>query len=308
MPWKGARTSNRTEQVYLTPDELSIRVTQIAKKCGRPPFAELGVGTGQLFRRLPSPKEGVEIRSVPASERLAHVIYGTDALLWTPSRQVHTIVMNPPFAQQVAFFNHAASFVSVEFIIWIAGMNIRWWSTEDKLDHSWHLDKEWAVPDKMSQFTLPNGTHVTVRSVVQVWRRNVFKRPLWALTSTVTRISDQLHPPPGSIIIRKTGTPSRVGETCRASECLNEDGTTSLGTLRGKDGTAVAIQVGLRDHERLKMLFDKQTIRDLVRFRSHSASLVSLTLSFISALLKDPFRLCRPFQFLDGVQYAAHQW
>ena len=308
MPWNGARTSNRTEQVYLTQDELSKRVSQIAKKSGEPPFAELGVGTGQLFRRLPSPKEGVELRSVPPSERLPQVSYGTDALLWNPSRKVRTVVMNPPFAKQVEFFNHAASFASAETIVWIAGLNIRWWSTEDKLDHFWHLEKEWVVPEKMSQFTRPNGAHVTVRTVVQVWRRKESKRQLWSLTSSVERISNQLHPPADAILVRKTGTPSRVGESCRASACLREDGTTSLGTLKSAGGTAMLIRLSSRDHNRLKKLFENGTIRDLVRFRSHSSSLVSLTMTFVAALLKNPTRLRRPFDFLDGVRRDAHQW
>lgn len=216
--------------------------------------------------------------------------------------------MNPPFAKQVEFFNHAASFASAETIVWIAGLNIRWWSTEDKLDHFWHLEKEWVVPEKMSQFTRPNGAHVTVRTVVQVWRRKYSKRQLWSLTSSVERISNQLHPPADAILVRKTGTPSRVGESCRASACLHEDGTTSLGTLRAKDGTAVAIRLSSRDHTRLEKLFENGTIRDLVLFRSHSSSLVSLTMTFVAALLKNPTRLRRPFDFLDGIRRDAHQW
>jgi hypothetical protein len=51
--------------------------------------------------------------------------------------------MNPPFAKQTAFFNHAASFTDA--IVWIAGINIRLWANEDALDPTMHLEKEWLV-------------------------------------------------------------------------------------------------------------------------------------------------------------------
>ena len=142
---------------------------------------ELGVGSGQLFKRLPSPKQGVELRAPPpASRRLDGVAYRQDALAWTPTLVPRTVVMNPPFARQVDFFNRAASLAGARTIVWIAGMNVRLWTVEDALDASWHLEEEWAVPPELGVFTTLSGASVTgVRVVVQVWRRRAV--PLWSL-------------------------------------------------------------------------------------------------------------------------------
>ena len=137
--WSGARTGNNDTQAYYTQVKLAEHFCKIVSTY-KGPYAEMGVGDGSIFAKLPRPKMGVEIRNI--SPKIPGVSYGVDALGWRPSRQPGVIVMNPPFAKQIEFFNHASTLLKTgHFIIWIAGLNVRLWTNEDLLDCTMHLQK-----------------------------------------------------------------------------------------------------------------------------------------------------------------------
>lgn len=194
--WRGARSGDSSPQAYFTSPPLAEKVARIAKGY-EGPYIELGVGDGALYSRLPRPRQGVELCTTPRL-RFASVRYGCDALGWTPRLSARcTVVMNPPFAQQVEFFNHAATFAHT--IVWIAGANVRLWTTEDKLAASMHLECEYMVPDALSAFdAVGRGRqHTTSRTTVQVWRRKQSPRRMWNLVATLRTCPDQTHPPQG---------------------------------------------------------------------------------------------------------------
>lgn len=307
--WNGARTGDTSPQEYYTSPDLASRVALIAKEHSEGPYVELGVGGGALFKRLPASKQGVELLTPHRNKQLPNVQYGTNALTWYPRGSVRTVVMNPPFASQIAFFNHAASFAGVRTIVWIAGLNIRLWSQEDMLDPYWHLSKEWVVPPEMSLFDTTAGKK-RVRTVVQVWQRRSTERELWNLRPFDRRCKNQEEPPSNATILRKTGSPARVGESGRANErgCLEGIGKSVFGTLRQKDGTAVAIRLCEKEGKQWRRLFADGDVRHLLAFRTHSPSLASLTMPVIGAMLQNAKRLRCPFEFLDGKRRAEQQW
>jgi hypothetical protein len=309
MVWVGARTGNPEAQVYYTSPDLAAAVTRISKRYPGP-YVDLGVGDGALYRLLPDPKQGVELRRL--TPRLRGVEYGKDALQWTPSYRAGTVVMNPPFAKQVAFFNHAAKFANV--IVWIAGLHIRLWTNEDMLDSSMHLVKEWVVPQEWSTFTTARGP-VQVRTVVQVWKRQPQPRTLWQLRSTVKPCKDQLHPPHNASIVKRVGAMKDVGKVVPFHECeiLSRYNTghsdvlrTSHGTLHKAHGTSLALDEPLPT---LDQRYRTRVIQDLLRHRASSASLCSLTIPLISAIVAPNWRrLIRPIEYLDGRRRHRRQW
>lgn len=306
MGWSGARTGNDSAQAYYTSPDLARAVSHIAKRYPGP-YVELGVGGGALYDRLPEPKCGVELRR--CLPRLSNVVYGKDALKWKPENRFNTVVMNPPFAKQVAFFNHAAGFANV--IVWIAGLNIRLWTNEDMLDPSMHLIKEWLVPPEWSTFSTAYNT-VHIRPVVQVWRRRLQPRPLWNLRSTLEPCKDQLHPPAGAVIVKRVGAPKDVGDAIAFSRCkIYQSGKnvtrTSHGTLvNRKLGTSVAL-AGVPST--LRRRYDSGVINDLLSTRTSSKSLCVLSTAVLSSIASPAWRrLIRPIEYLDGRRRHHRQW
>ena len=307
MGWIGARTSNTTQQAYFTSPELATAVTDIARKF-KGPHIELGVGDGALYNRLPAPKVGVELQHM--KPRLKGVLYGTDALTWKPARTGGVVVMNPPFAQQTSFFNHAATGVQADVIVWIAGLNARLWTSEDKLDRNMHLHAEWLVPPEWSTFRTERGP-VQIRTVVQVWKRNSHhQRPLWGLKSTLSTSRDQLNPPQTAVVVKKAGTAADVGKSVPFRESNpRRDGTvlrTDNGTLMPAQGTALAFD---RAVPGLSAKQKSGILHDLLYHRSYSKSLFLLSLPILSAALAPDWkRLIRPITYLDKRRRSKNQW
>jgi hypothetical protein len=205
--------------------------------------------------------------------------------------------MNPPFAQQIAFFNHAARFAST--IVWIAGLNVRLWTTEDSLSPTMHLSDEWIVPHELTSFE-SGGKNVHIRTVVQVWKRHTTPRPLWSLACSLSPCKDQKHPPNGGVVVKRVGSPGRIGlsgilgKDCRVVS--RNPVTTTMGTLRNDWGTAIAFEKGF-PVETLRRR--RAVIRDLLMERSYSPSLLVLSVPVLSALLsRDWRRLHRPLRAL----------
>ena len=308
MSWNGARTGSHDAQAYYTSPILANSIVNLVKKF-RGPYAELGVGDGSLYKRLPEPKEGVELRTL--SPKLRGVTYGIDALKWRPSKAVGVIVMNPPFAHQSDFFNHAASLSDV--IIWIAGLNIRLWTNEDILDCRMHLENEWLVPPEWSSFSSENGP-VNIRSVVQIWRKKQQPRVLWNLRSTLKPCKNQQYPPANAIVVKRVGSAKDVGKTVSLRDCkfLKRSGKvlkTEHGTLQAGWGTAIAFDNVPKLYELLKKRFEKGVFSYLLYHRIYSYSLVSLSVPLLSAILSHNWRrLIRNIEYLDGLRRSSHQW
>jgi len=306
VAWNGAKSYSSDNQAYYTNNELASQVITLAKRY-KGPYVELGVGNGALFQGLPDPKQGVEIQNL--SPKLQGVCYNANALTWKPSRRAGVVVMNPPFAQQAKFFNHASTFTDT--IIWIAGLNIRLWTNEDGLDPYMHLEKEWLVPPEWSTFSTKNGP-VNVRTVVQVWKRKNQARVLWNLQRTITPCKNQQSPHKSAIIVKRVGAPKDVGKSVPFIHCKiisrNKYVTqTSNGTLIDHHhGSAMAF-----DKELPNLLRRHQSgvIHDLMRNRTFSKTLCSLSLPVLSAITSPNWRrLIRPIQYMDGRSRDAHQW
>lgn len=63
MRWLGARTSSKDTQSYYTQPKLSEYICKIVSNF-KGPYIELGVGEGSIFKKLPRPKMGVELRDI----------------------------------------------------------------------------------------------------------------------------------------------------------------------------------------------------------------------------------------------------
>lgn len=311
MGWSGARTGNHDTQAYYTNSKLAENFCKIVGKY-KGPYAEMGVGEGSIFTRLPEPKMGVELRTI--SPKIRGVVYGVDALTWIPNRQPGVIVMNPPFAKQIEFFNHASDKLQVgRVIIWIAGLNIRLWTNEDLLDSKMHLEKEWLVPPEWSRFYTSNGA-VNIRTVVQVWRKQQQPRKLWKLTDipcSVTPCRDQLNPPPHSLVVKRVGAPKDVGFSIVLKDCKKTKRTgnvlkTECGTLQKGWGTAIAFE---KISSKISTRFMMGCFYHLLQNRIYSYSLVSLSIPIINAILSEHWRqLIRHIDYLDGTRREKHQW
>ena len=185
--WVGStRKHSHGRQVYYTPPKLAESVVGVALEWAPlgAVFLEVGVGEGALFRLLPSPKKGIEVRRKPAGRGVPGVEYGTDVMKWSPpasweGRDV-VVVLYPPFNRQVEILNRCARMrCRSRRVVWIAGLNVRHWDTEDKIDPRMHLCKEWLVPPGQSVFETKVGGEKRIRTVVQVWERKEEERRLW---------------------------------------------------------------------------------------------------------------------------------
>ena len=304
MPgWAGTvRSGSRSEQSYHTSNELSEYVTNLCKSYPAP-YIELGVGSGALFKKLPSPKMGVELLDL--TPKIPGVVYNTNALTWEPPRRARgaTVVMNPPFARQLDFFNQASRYCDT--IIWIAGQNVRMWANEDCLDQMMHLTKEWLVPPKWSVFMTSAGPR-PVPAVVQVWQRQHVPRKLWNLRSNLPLCAVQTEPPANAFIVK------RVGRNLGVCKRLGRDGkivsktadtiSTNNGTLHKKLGTGICLLSVPAD-------INKRT-GDIARLLAHRTSTVrSLSMPALTAILAPDWkRLIRRIQYIDGKVRHETQW
>ena len=334
------------EQEYRTLDDLARQLVQKGLECAPPNsvFVEVGVGEGAIYKHIPSPKIGVELRT-NVETRFDHVEYGKDALNWKPAVNASAsicVICNPPFRQQAAIFNHMANTFAPRgelTVVWIVGLNIRLWTNEDKLDPRMHLEQEWLVPPTMSRFHVARaGTKdehkvVPVRTCIQVWRRRAEPRRLWNLPTRLSGfVSVYEEPcPRGSLIISRTSNVTQLAKSgiygntawrdgplhyALTGECVQAHGTCAtptLGTMRRGHGTSMVLYCGdaertLALQRRLIGLFVNKSIKHLFLHRT------SLTIAAISAPvlahleLHEPETLSRPIEYLDGIRRNEYQW
>jgi hypothetical protein len=114
----------------------------------------------------------------------------------------------------------------------IAGLNIRHWDTEDKIDPAFHLVSEKLTPPEWSDFMTAEGSPVHVRTVVQVWKREPHsKRVLWKDKDYPTDVDVRLpksgqH---GTIFMTRMSSLAQVGVAATRSEVtLENDGCVYL--------------------------------------------------------------------------------
>ena len=328
------------EQIYATNPLLAERVARLAVEASdHAHIAELGVGDGAIFARLPEARRsGVELRTDVAT-RFANVSYGVNALDWTPPVVCteDVVVCNPPFQQQIAFFNHAASQFARRgdlTIVWIAGMNIRLWTNEDKLDDRMHLVSEWLVEPALSHFKVrrPSScTDVSVKVVIQVWKRKPTPRLHWNLPMRLEGFRGvYANPTRGTLVIARTGNPTQLGKAgilghnvwCDAPRhfALDAQGiddnapnaTATLGTLRQGHGTAMLLSCAdaKQAHAvaaRLQQLRRNDAFRKLYTYRT-SLTIGAISAGVISHLMtNEPESLTRPIEFYDEVRRSAWQ-
>lgn len=155
--WKGPKPNATDEQAYYTDAQLAQSVVDIARKVAPRGalFVDIGVGAGAIYKRLPAPKVGVELMTL--TPKLKGVQYGIDVLKWTPPKTwkgKHIVVVcNPPFAHQVPILNRCCGWECASLhVVWIAGLIVRHWDVEDRIDGRLHLANEWLTPPELSTF------------------------------------------------------------------------------------------------------------------------------------------------------------
>ena len=223
--------------------------------------------------------------------------------------------MNPPFAKQMEFFNHASTLLQPgKFIIWIAGLNIRLWTNEDSLDPSMHLQKEWLVPPEWSSFSTAGGD-VNIRTVVQIWKKQQHPRALWnigRIPCSLKVCKDQLRPPSDAVLVKRVGAPKDVGMSILLKDCQKNVRSgnvlkTDYGTLQRGWGTAIAFEPLVPDN--ISKRFHAGCFNNLLSNRIYSYSLASLSVPVINAVLSKSWRrLIRHVDYLDGIRRQKHQW
>lgn len=283
--WQGAHTTTKDRhQQYFTPPELAAHVASAAAHLEADLYVELGVGDGNIFSLLPTPRIGVELMPSDQCNRVyAGVDYGRSAFSWRiplehRGAKTVAVVMNPPFTRQAEFFNRAASMApnAVLHIIWIAGLNVRLWTTEDSLSRRMHLKHEELVPNapEWSRFSFGDANVAAkrqksaqdVRCVVQTWTRGDVARRLWNLRARKLMLRFKLVSPsmglrPGlDVAITRVGSPSQIGKAVVVGEntivtresreklridltdsgvtYVGEKSTRAMGTVCKKSGTA----------------------------------------------------------------------
>jgi len=218
--------------------------------------------------------------------------------------------MNPPFTQQLQFFNHAAQLLpSAElYIVWVAGLNVRLWTIEDKLCEHMHLLQEWMTPPgECSCFFAPDmKQNRVVRTVVQVWQRKRTMRQRWAIDPSTkdlfTVLPDQKVKRGIDVCMMRTGSAIQVGKAgvVGGSALVSKEeeggacatftkealasmpiGTTKIiGTLPPRGGTSGTAMI-LRPRggtpqeaevlvQRINAMREDNAFRDLMFFRSSS--------------------------------------
>lgn len=344
--WKGStRKYQGDEQAYYTSDELADVVTRLAIRVAPKGamFVDVGVGAGALYRRLPSPKMGIELATTLAP-KLPGVQYGVDALHWSPPqtwRKKHVVVVcNPPFSKQVAILNQCGTWECASLrVVWIAGLSVRNWDTEDTIDAHLHLEGEWLTPPEMSTFSTSSGPK-QIRTVVQVWRREAAPRARWVdipfplqfdletakveqANVFMTRVNSLCQVGSAGALPRDVRVENGSAQlTTRGVERVRRslppwcaDRTShSLGTVRkwyGTSGTAMGIRCAQPDLlvEHILDLRAKGIFYHLLHYRNTSSGMVSLSIGMLRRMLSPAWRrLARPIEFLDGVRRSEVQW
>jgi hypothetical protein len=346
------RRGAKDEQEYVTDPELAdalcrVAAAHVAAEGHRPLFVDLGVGDGAIYDALPAPKQGVELRALLADRRRAGVVYGRDALGWAPAPPPQLppdvcVVCNPPFAKQVAFFNHAAEAFAPGgelLVCWLVGLNVRLWTIEDQLDDRMHLVGEWLVPPRLSRFRVgrrDDASAVAIKTAVQVWRRGPAgapRRARWGLPRALPGFRPVYAEPcpDGALVVSRTANATQLGKagvlgatawrdgdrhfalTDEAVAALGGGATANLGTLRKGNGTSLVLahpdarEAG-RCAARLAELRADGAIRDLFATRT-SLTIGALSIPVLAHLMRHPPQtLARPIEYLDGVRRHARQW
>lgn len=355
MVWKGvARTRNFAPgaQAYYTPAHLAAKVGEIAAryKTGNSVFLDIGVGSGMLYKELPQPKVGVELANAPTGEGLDGVLYDTDVFRWSPPRRWRSkdvvVVMNPPFAKQIDVLNWCCTIACASLhIVWIAGLNVRHWDQEDKIDVRLQLLHEWLVPPSMSKFTTSSGMK-TIRTVVQVWRldRRLVRRRFSELSFPLDLAFKTCAADEANVFMTRVHSAAQVGsagllgrDVIVSNERVNVTPsgqarirknhpvvcggitTNSLGTIDlrarqggvGSAGSAMCLRAA--DADALVTLIlqrrSQGVFYNLLRHRNSSSGMVSLSVRMLRRMLSTSWDLLlREIEYLDGVRYTDVQW
>ena len=343
--WHGpSHSSVGSAQAYYTSTDLAHRVVKIARK--RAPrgahFLDIGVGGGALYSLLPKPRSGIELRRL--HPRLTGVEYGVDALKWAPpatwrERDV-CVVCNPPFAKQIEIINACAAYECASLcVVWIAGLSVRHWDTEDRIDAHLHLEAEWLTPPELSTFATSKGGQ-EVRTVVQVWKWRPRARRLWRdLPLAPSRAPAFEASPKGTVFVTRLNSACLVGRagklgrdvrlergevrlTPRGQENIEDSrpiqcGASSAQKLgkvqtRGKEGTfCLRLQTANADGL-VKAILQRRAqgaFYWLLLYRNPNADITSLSLKTLQRILSPSWqRLARPIKFLDGKTRSDRQW
>ncbi|MBJ9920643.1 MULTISPECIES: Eco57I restriction-modification methylase domain-containing protein [Burkholderia] len=140
-------------------------------------WLEPSCGTGAFLSLLPEDALGVDLDpKYPGAVR-------ADFLDWTPPAgddRPLVVVGNPPFKQDVAFFNRCAE-LGAERIAFIVPRSWQKASVQNKLARTFHLAHEEVLP--LDAFVF-EGQPAEVPTVFQVWERRDEQRPLIVLPTT----------------------------------------------------------------------------------------------------------------------------
>ncbi len=144
---------------------------------------EPSAGTGSFLKELPKGAFGFDI--APAGDGIEEVDWLK--LDKTQFKKFNSILVcgNPPFGQQntlaISFFNESAKFCDT--IAFILPLTFKKDSIQNKLDFSFHLEKEIILSNK--SFYLNGFETIEVPCVFQVWvKKNEKRKPVRLKTTT----------------------------------------------------------------------------------------------------------------------------
>lgn len=177
---EGNKRVTGKEQFY-TPTALAEKLIVDALNVVEDPWdyewIEPAGGTGNFIEPVKS--RGLRFKSWDIEPKSVDVLKG-DFLEQDLGEGLVVVYGNPPFGRNnslcVRFFNHAASFVSVEYIAFLIPRSWRKWSVQNKLAANFHLiyDKD-VAGDFVSDSGIPYSGG-NLKTCFQIWKRSTSLR------------------------------------------------------------------------------------------------------------------------------------
>lgn len=178
----GRPSDVRLDQYYTRPD-VAEHLYAIFRRYFSPSafrMVEPSAGNGSFYRLLPRGSLAYDVD--PEYRGIVTADFLTVTL---PSDRPIAIIGTPPFGKNastaVRFFNHAAGQAGVAVIAMIFPRSFRKASVENRLDRSFHLLREEAVPPDAFLF---RGKLYNVPAVFQIWVRCPEPRDLQRVETT----------------------------------------------------------------------------------------------------------------------------